>query len=148
MPVSSNGTRVPSLHTATWVYFTSRLPYRFIRSPKVVQEAIMTDINDLVQEFLRTSRDGADGAFFAMRRLFGILQKCYNLKVCYIYIYILRLPSTYLVKMYRCPFPSTGVQTTSETNLGYCLMGIERCSINYFVIPKVWATCSGSYLVL
>ena len=84
MPVSSNSTRVPSLHTATWVYFSSRLPYRFIRSPKAVQEAIMTDINALVQEFRRTSRDGAVGAsFFAMRRLFGILKRCYYLKVCF-----------------------------------------------------------------
>jgi hypothetical protein len=95
--VSSN-TRV--LHTATWVYFTSRLPERFIRSPEVVKEAIMTDINDLVQEFWRTSRDGAVGAsFFAMRRLFGILKDCYdNMNVCFDIFPFLRLSSTWLKK--------------------------------------------------
>ena len=35
----------------------------------------MTDINDLVQEFLRTSSRGAVGAsLFEMRRLYGILE--------------------------------------------------------------------------
>ena len=82
MPVSSI-TRV--LHTAAWDYFTSELPYRFIRSPKVVREAIMTDINDFVQEFWRTSSDGAVGASsFAICRLLQILQDCYDkLKVCF-----------------------------------------------------------------
>ena len=38
----------------------------------------MTDINDLVQEFWRTSSDGAVGAaLFEMRRLYEILEKCY-----------------------------------------------------------------------
>ena len=69
------------LHTTTWDYFTSRLPYRFNRSPKVVKEAIMIDINDLVQEFWRTSSDRAVWtSFFAMRRLFEILQGC--LEMC------------------------------------------------------------------
>ena len=64
------------LHTATWKFFTSHhLPSRFRRSPKVVKEAIMTDINDLVQEFWRTSSDRAVGAsFFEMRRLYEILE--------------------------------------------------------------------------
>ena len=90
----SSITRV--LHTATWFYFTSRLPDRFSRSPKVVKEAIMTDINDLVQEFWRTSRDGAVRvSFFAMRRLFEILQRCFViLEVCFDIISVLRLPST------------------------------------------------------
>ena len=67
------------LHTTTWDYFTLRLPDRFSHSPKVVKEAIMTDINDLVQEFWRISSDGAVGAsFFAMRRLFKILQECFD----------------------------------------------------------------------
>ena len=36
----------------------------------------MTDINDLVQEFWRTSSDGAVGApFFEMRRLYEILEE-------------------------------------------------------------------------
>ena len=78
--ISSN-TRV--LHTTTWDYFTSCLPDRFGRSPKVVKEAIMADINDLVQEFCRTSSDVA-ASFLAMRRLLEILQNCFdNLDVCF-----------------------------------------------------------------
>ena len=45
------------LHSTTWVYFTEHLAYRFIRSSKDVKEEIMTDINDLVQEFLSSSSD-------------------------------------------------------------------------------------------
>ena len=85
-------TRVP--HTTTWHYFTSHLPDRFSRSPKIVKEAIMTDINDLVQEFWRTSSgDEAIGAsFFEMRRLLEILQECFDdLKVCF---YILSVIAT------------------------------------------------------
>ena len=80
--MSSGITRVS--HTATWAYFTKRLPNRFIRSPKLVKEAIMTDINDLVQEFW-TSINGTVGAsFFAMRRLLEILQGCFDfLEVCF-----------------------------------------------------------------
>ena len=64
------------LHTETWDYFISHLPEHFSSSPKVVKEAIMTDINDLVQEFWRNSSDGAVGAsFFEMRRLYEILNK-------------------------------------------------------------------------
>ena len=76
----SSITRV--LHTSTWDFFTFRLPIRFSRSPKVVKEAIMTGINDLVQEVWRTSEsnDGADGAsFFAMRRLHEILEVCFDI---------------------------------------------------------------------
>ena len=73
----SSITRV--LHSATWDYFTSSLPYYFIDSPQAVKEAIMTDIDDLVQEFWNTSSDGAIGAsFFEIRRLFEILQTCFN----------------------------------------------------------------------
>ena len=45
----------------------------------------MTDINELVQEFWRTSSDGDVGAsFFAMRRLFEILHRCLDgLEVCF-----------------------------------------------------------------
>ena len=73
------------LHSTTWAYFTSRLPDHFIRSPEVVKEVIMTDINGLVQEFWRTSSDGdVRTSFLAMRRLFEILQECFNiLKVCF-----------------------------------------------------------------
>ena len=66
------------LHSTTWDYFTSRLPGRFSRSQKVVKEAIMTDVYNLVLEFWRTSSDGVTGAcFFAMRRLFEILRGCF-----------------------------------------------------------------------
>ena len=84
----SSTTRV--LHTTTWDYFTSRLPDRFSRSPEVVKEAIMTDINDLVQEFWRTSSDGVVGAsFFAMRRLLEILYECFHIsEVCFVIIII------------------------------------------------------------
>ena len=75
----SSITRV--LHTTTWDYFSSRLPDSFIRSPKVVKEAIMRDIDNLVQEFWRTSSDMDVGAsFFAMHRLHLILENC--LEVC------------------------------------------------------------------
>ena len=67
------------LHTATWDYFTSHLPVRLRHSSEVVKEAIMTDINDLVQEFWRSSSDGAYRAFFfAIRRLLEILEKCFD----------------------------------------------------------------------
>ena len=60
---------------ATWKFFTSYLPYRILLSPKVVKEAILTDINDLVQEFWRTSSDGPVGeSLFEMRRLHEILE--------------------------------------------------------------------------
>ena len=85
------------LHNATWYYFTYNLPDRFIRSPKLAKEAIMTDINDLMQEFLRTSTDGVDEeSIFAMRRLHEILKRC--LEVCF----FRRLLSTWLIKIYRC----------------------------------------------
>ena len=80
----SSITRV--LHNTTWNYLTSRLPVRFIGAQKVVMEAIMTDINNLVQDFWRTSSDGADEAHFVeMRRLLEILQNisdvCFALSV-------------------------------------------------------------------
>ena len=62
-------------HTATRKFFTTHVPYLFHRSPKVVKEAIMTDINDLVQEFWSTSSDGDVGeSLFGMRRLHEILE--------------------------------------------------------------------------
>ena len=77
------------LHTATWKFFTTDLPHRFGRSPKVVKEAIMTDIDDLAQDLCRTSNDGTVGApFFEMRRLLEILQKCIGLfEVCFDIVY-------------------------------------------------------------
>ena len=71
-------TRFP--RTATREFFTSRLdlPYLFHNSPKVVKEAIITDVNDLVQEFLRTSSDhgaaSVEESLFEMRRLHEILE--------------------------------------------------------------------------
>ena len=81
--------RVP--HTATWDYITSRLPDRFIRSPKVVKEAIMTDINVLVQELWRTSSDGTIGpSSFAIRGPFEILQWYFdNIRVLFDFISVL-----------------------------------------------------------
>ena len=139
------------LHTKTWNYFTSRLPYRFSDSPQVVKEAIITDINDLVQEFWRTSSDGAFGAsFFAMRRLHDILQMCFGvLEVCFVIISVsvtaVDLADNHMI-IYRC-LPSRTLTTKSEPNLKYYLMGIERCLISHFLNPKNWVTCSGSYLV-
>ena len=79
------------LHTKTWDYVTLYLPSRFDHSPKVVMEEIMTDINDLVQEFCRTSSD-VGGSFFAMRRLLEILQQISN--VCFDIISVLVTVST------------------------------------------------------
>ena len=85
----SSITRV--LHTATWVYFTSHLPDRFSRSSQGVKEAIMTDINNLVQEFRRTSCD-VGASLFAMRRLFEILQECFGISVCFDIISVYATP--------------------------------------------------------
>ena len=74
----SSITRV--LHTTTWGYFTEYLASRFIRSPKVVKEAIMADINGLVQEFRMSSRNGAFGeSFVAMCRLGEIFRVCFDI---------------------------------------------------------------------
>ena len=76
---------IPVIHTKTWSYST-RLSGVFILSPDSVKEAIMKDINDLVQEFWRTLSDQDVGAsFYAMRRLFEILQECFYIfeKVCF-----------------------------------------------------------------
>ena len=79
----SSITRV--LHTTTWDYFASHLPDRFSRSPKVMKEAIMADISNLVQEFWKTSSDGADGApSFEMRRLLEIVQNISD--VCFVIV--------------------------------------------------------------
>ena len=76
----SSITRV--LHTTTWDYFTidSKLAYRFFDSPNVVKEEIMADVNDLVQEFRMSSRDGAVGeSFVAMCRLGEIFRVCFDI---------------------------------------------------------------------
>ena len=76
-------TRVP--HATTRAYFTQRLGDLFIFSSEVVKEEIMTDINDLVQEFLTTSSDGAiEGSILAMIHSLEILKRCFNsLEVCF-----------------------------------------------------------------
>ena len=74
----SSITRV--LHTSTWDFLSSRLPYRLRHSPRVVKEAIMTDIDDLVQELMTSSDEAVGVSFFELRRLLGILQV---LQVCF-----------------------------------------------------------------
>ena len=147
------------LHTTTWDYFTSHLPDRFSRSPQAVKEEIMMDINDLVQDFWRTSSDvGPRPSFFAMRRMLEILQEC--LKVCFDVISVFAAPVD-LADIYRLGcrqtqagnippgigIPPTLTTTKSEPNLTYCLMGIKRCLIGHFLNPTIWVICSGSYLV-
>ena len=131
----SSITRV--LHTKTWDYFASRLPSHFNSCPEEVKEAIMTDIDDLLQEFWRTSSDGASGSsFLAMRRLLEILQGCFDfLEVCFDNISVFATAIDFANEIYRCrqgPIPVTilpgqTLMTKSESNLRYCLMGIERC---------------------
>ena len=85
---------ITRVHSATWDYFTESLPDRFILSPKVVKEEIMTDINDFVQasEFGTSTNGAVETSFFAMRssRLLGILETCFesledDVKVCFDY---------------------------------------------------------------
>jgi hypothetical protein len=74
---------------AAWDYFP---PVHFEK------EAIITDVNDLVEEFWRTSSDGSvwelGASFFGMCRLFDIL-------VCFDFI---RLPSTLIIVRSRPEF--------------------------------------------
>ena len=156
------------LHSATWDYFTSHLPGRFSRSPQVVKEAIMTDINDLVQEFQRTSSD-VGLSFFAMRCLLKILQGC--LSVCFIIISALATLSLELIKIYYRSWqnprililppsrafstesepyttiePEPNITTEPELILRYSWKGVERCLISHFLNPTIWLTCLCSYL--
>ena len=64
---------ITRVHTTTWDYFTECLASRFIRSPNVVKEEIMTDISDLVQEFWTSHIGAVETSFSAMRssRLFN-----------------------------------------------------------------------------
>ena len=56
----------------------------------------MTGINDLVEELWRTS--SYEGSFFAMCRLFKILQKCFDsLKVCFYIVSASAASSTLLI---------------------------------------------------
>ena len=86
---------ITNVHASTWNYFANSLSKRFIRSPKVVMEEIMTDINDLVQEFQTSSNGAFAECLFSMRRLFEILLKCFQLfNVCFDIISVLRSTST------------------------------------------------------
>ena len=70
------------LHTITWSYFSvdSELACYFLQSPNVVKEEIMADINDLVQEFRMSSRNGTVvESFVAMCRLYEILKVCFDI---------------------------------------------------------------------
>ena len=93
----------------------------------------MTNINDLVQEFWRTSSGGVIGASIsAMRHLFKNFQRCYVLKVCFDITSVFATAVDFAYKIYRClqtPIhaPSRTLTTESEPNLRYCLKGIERC---------------------
>ena len=85
---------ITRVHASTWNYFANSLPDCFIGSPKVVMEEIMTDINDLVQEFQMSSNGASAASLFAMRRLYEILLECFRLfNVCFD-ISVLRPTST------------------------------------------------------
>jgi hypothetical protein len=93
----SSITRV--LHSTTWDFFATHLPDRFSYSTNEVIEAIMVDINDLVQEFWRTSSDGVDGtSLVTMRRLFEILHRCWEVRFDIISVFV---TSIELKKIYR-----------------------------------------------
>ena len=86
---------ITRVHATTWNYFANSLSDRFIRSPKVVQQEIMTDINDLVQEFQTSSNGAIAESLFAMRRLYEIVLECFHLfNVCFDIISVLRPTST------------------------------------------------------
>ena len=72
------------LHITTWDYLTRSLPDRFNNSPKGVKKIVVKDMNDLVQELWRTSRDrNVEVPFVAMRRLhkicLAIFEVCFNI---------------------------------------------------------------------
>ena len=83
---------ITRVHASTWNYFTDSLAHRFIESPNLVKDEIMTDINDLVQEFQTSSNGAIAASLFAMRRLYEILLKCFRLfNVCFDIISVLLL---------------------------------------------------------
>ena len=86
---------ITRVHATTWDYFTESLFDRFKESPKVVMEEIMTDINDLVQEFQTSSNGAIAASSFAMRLLYDFLLQCFRLfNVCFDVISVLRPTST------------------------------------------------------
>jgi hypothetical protein len=73
-------------HNETWDYFASHLTDYFLDSPEGVKEVIMTDVNDLVQEFWKISSGGTvTVSFSAMRHLLEILEVRFDI------VFLLRL---------------------------------------------------------
>ena len=130
----SSITRV--LHTTTLglFYLMSSRPFRSFPKSSEGREEYMAGIKNIVQEFWRTSSEGV--SFFAMYRLFNILQLYFDIVSVY------ATPVDLADKNYRyrkIPIPGSGtiplngiLMTESELNLRYCqcLMDIERCLIN------------------
>ena len=69
---------IPVLRAATWSFFASHLPSHFSYSPKLVKEAIMADINGLMQDSWKTSDCNEAGrkSYLAMWHLLDVLQEC------------------------------------------------------------------------
>jgi hypothetical protein len=111
----------------------------------------MAEINDLVQDFWRTSNDGDVGAsILAMRRLHDILRQCLvTSEVCFDVISVFaNAVDDRIHRIWHTSIPGTVPPSqilTTESR--YCFMGIERCLISRFLNPKNWVTCSDSYLV-
>ena len=80
-----NYDRIPStqllLHGKTWAHIKTYLPDDFIHCPEVVRDAIMMDIDNLLQEFWKTSNVGAVDVqcFTSIRLLLDILSVCLNI---------------------------------------------------------------------
>ena len=129
----SSATRFP--HRATWHYFKSYLPAHFMRCPKVVKDAITTDINDLMQQFWRISTDEAVDIFsLAMCRLREILQACLHI------MFLWGLPLTFTHRY--CSIAGTIRSGTLTKNIL-----LQKFLINYFPNPDVWASCCSIYPV-
>jgi hypothetical protein len=131
------------LNIATWEYFSSCLPGRFFRSPKVVKEEIMKDINDLVQEFWRTSSGGVVGAsLLAMRRLFAILNvRFHNSEGCFdiisVFVNAIRFADKILqmsVLPWNCP-----LQSQIRANIKMLLDGYRKMLDQSFSKSKDFA---------
>ena len=117
----------------------------------------MTEINDLVQEFWRTSSDGFVGASFfaAMRRLFEILERYFDvLEVCFDIIPIFADLADITLQSSADPnsFNYSAQLDLDEAEFRAKFKYLfDRCliipKISYCLYPKIWVTCLGSYLV-
>ena len=128
----SSTTRFP--RRATWHYFEAYLPDYFMCCSNVVKDAITTDINDLMQQFWRTSTDGLDIFCPAICRLREILQVCLDI------MFLLGPPLTFTHRY--CSIAGTITSVTLMKNIL-----LQRSLINYFSNPDIWTTCSSLYLV-